>query len=132
MQSSLQNAGFQVKLISNTNYQSLFDGIAGTLSSEGSFAGTLFSTGPTLDELVAGRGLERDQHLVGAQRQLVGLRELGVELADINATDVDTHVSPYDYGAQGSRTAFSVGNGPARVGVTLLYIKGLSVGPVGS
>ncbi|MFO1083032.1 MAG: xanthine dehydrogenase family protein molybdopterin-binding subunit [Reyranellaceae bacterium] len=36
--------------------------------------------------------------------------ELGVDLADINATDVDTHVSPYDYGAQGSRTAFSVGN----------------------
>jgi CO/xanthine dehydrogenase Mo-binding subunit len=36
--------------------------------------------------------------------------ELGVDLSDINATDVDTHVSPYDYGAQGSRTAFSVGN----------------------
>lgn len=36
--------------------------------------------------------------------------ELGVDLADINATDVDTHLSPYDYGAQGSRTAFSVGN----------------------
>jgi CO/xanthine dehydrogenase Mo-binding subunit len=36
--------------------------------------------------------------------------ELGVELADINVTDVDTHASPYDYGAQGSRTAFSVGN----------------------
>jgi len=36
--------------------------------------------------------------------------ELGVDLSDINATDIDTHVSPYDYGAQGSRTAFSVGN----------------------
>lgn len=36
--------------------------------------------------------------------------ELGVDLTDINATDVDTHLSPYDYGAQGSRTAFSVGN----------------------
>ena len=36
--------------------------------------------------------------------------ELGVDLADINVADVDTHVSPYDYGAQGSRTAFSVGN----------------------
>lgn len=36
--------------------------------------------------------------------------ELGVDLTDINATDVDTHISPYDYGAQGSRTAFSVGN----------------------
>jgi CO/xanthine dehydrogenase Mo-binding subunit len=36
--------------------------------------------------------------------------ELGVDLADINVTDVDTHSSPYDYGAQGSRTAFSVGN----------------------
>ena len=31
-----------------------------------------------------------------------------------------------------AKAAFSVGNGPARVGVTLLYIKGLSVGPAGS
>lgn len=31
-----------------------------------------------------------------------------------------------------SKAAFSVGNGPARVGVTLLYIKGLGVGPAGS
>src|SRR5437763_4404400 len=29
MQVALQNAGFQVKIIANTNYQSLFDGIAG-------------------------------------------------------------------------------------------------------
>jgi len=36
--------------------------------------------------------------------------ELGVELADINVTEVDTHAAPFDYGAQGSRTAFSVGN----------------------
>jgi CO/xanthine dehydrogenase Mo-binding subunit len=36
--------------------------------------------------------------------------ELGVDLADINVPDVDTHAAPYDYGAQGSRTAFSVGN----------------------
>ena len=28
-----------------------------------------------------------------------------------------------------SKAAFEVGNGPAKVGVTLLYIKGLSVGP---
>ena len=31
-----------------------------------------------------------------------------------------------------AKAAFEVGNGPARVGVTLLYIKGLSVGPAGS
>ena len=31
-----------------------------------------------------------------------------------------------------SRAAFEVGNGPAQVGVTLLYINGLSVGPAGS
>ncbi len=31
-----------------------------------------------------------------------------------------------------SKAAFTVGNGPARVGVTLLYIKGLGVGPAGS
>lgn len=31
-----------------------------------------------------------------------------------------------------SRAAFDVGNGPARVGVTLLYIRGLSVGPAAS
>lgn len=29
-----------------------------------------------------------------------------------------------------SKAAFDVGNGPARVGVTLLYVKGLGVGPV--
>ena len=29
-----------------------------------------------------------------------------------------------------SKAAFEVGNGPARVGVTLLYIRGLSVAPV--
>ena len=31
-----------------------------------------------------------------------------------------------------SKAAFQVGNGPAKVGVTLLYVKGLSVGPVAS
>jgi len=31
-----------------------------------------------------------------------------------------------------SKAAFNVGNGQARVGVTLLYIKGLGVGPAGS
>jgi uncharacterized protein (DUF2141 family) len=31
-----------------------------------------------------------------------------------------------------SKAAFNVGNGPARVAVTLLYVKGLNVGPVGS
>jgi uncharacterized protein (DUF2141 family) len=31
-----------------------------------------------------------------------------------------------------AKAAFDVGNGPARVGVTLLYIKGFSVGPAGS
>ncbi len=29
-----------------------------------------------------------------------------------------------------SKAAFQVGNGPARVGVTLLYVRGLGVGPV--
>jgi uncharacterized protein (DUF2141 family) len=31
-----------------------------------------------------------------------------------------------------SKAAFQVGNGPARVGVRLLYVKGLGVGPAGS
>ena len=31
-----------------------------------------------------------------------------------------------------TRAAFNVGNGPARVGVTLLYIRGLGVGPAES
>ena len=31
-----------------------------------------------------------------------------------------------------SKAAFNVGNGQARVGVTLLYIRGLGVGPAGS
>jgi CO/xanthine dehydrogenase Mo-binding subunit len=46
--------------------------------------------------------------LTGAAQILA--EELAVDLADINVTDVDTHSCPYDYGAQGSRTAFSVGN----------------------
>jgi CO/xanthine dehydrogenase Mo-binding subunit len=36
--------------------------------------------------------------------------ELAIDLADINVAEVDTGAAPYDYGAQGSRTAFSVGN----------------------
>lgn len=36
--------------------------------------------------------------------------ELSIDLSDINVTSVDTQVAPFDYGAQGSRTAFSVGN----------------------
>ena len=36
--------------------------------------------------------------------------ELSLDLADISVTGVDTQAAPYDYGAQGSRTAFSVGN----------------------
>ena len=31
-----------------------------------------------------------------------------------------------------SKAAFLVGNGPAKIGVTLLYVKGLGVGPAGS
>jgi uncharacterized protein (DUF2141 family) len=31
-----------------------------------------------------------------------------------------------------AKAAFTVGNGPARIGVTLLYIQGLGVGPAGS
>lgn len=36
--------------------------------------------------------------------------ELSLDLSDINVTGVDTQAAPFDYGAQGSRTAFSVGN----------------------
>lgn len=46
--------------------------------------------------------------LTGASQILA--EELGVELEDIRIGAVDTHMSPYDYGAQGSRTMFSVGN----------------------
>lgn len=46
--------------------------------------------------------------LTGAAQVLA--EELSVDLTDINVTGVDTQVSPFDYGAQGSRTAFSVGN----------------------
>jgi len=35
---------------------------------------------------------------------------LSLDLSDINVAGVDTQTSPFDYGAQGSRTAFSVGN----------------------
>ncbi len=46
--------------------------------------------------------------LTGAAQILA--EELGVDLADITVATVDTQAVPYDYGAQGSRTMFSVGN----------------------
>lgn len=46
--------------------------------------------------------------LTGAAQILA--EELSLELKDVRIGPVDTHISPYDYGAQGSRTAFSVGN----------------------
>jgi CO/xanthine dehydrogenase Mo-binding subunit len=46
--------------------------------------------------------------LTGAAQVLA--EELGVDLTDIDVAQVDTQSVPYDYGAQGSRTAFSVGN----------------------
>jgi uncharacterized protein (DUF2141 family) len=44
----------------------------------------------------------------------------------------DPKVSLFNPKPPFAKAAFTVGNGPARVGVTLLYIKGLSVGPAGS
>ena len=44
----------------------------------------------------------------------------------------DPKVSLFNPKPPFAKAAFTVGNGPARVGVTLLYIKGFSVGPAGS
>ncbi|MBX3453641.1 xanthine dehydrogenase family protein molybdopterin-binding subunit [Ferrovibrio sp.] len=46
--------------------------------------------------------------LTGASQVLA--EALSLDLDDIKVAGVDTQTSPYDYGAQGSRTAFSVGN----------------------
>jgi CO/xanthine dehydrogenase Mo-binding subunit len=46
--------------------------------------------------------------LTGAAQILA--EELALDLDDIRIGPVDTQASPYDYGAQGSRTAYSVGN----------------------
>ena len=46
--------------------------------------------------------------LTGACQVLA--EELGLPLDAIRVSAVDTESVPYDYGAQGSRTAFSVGN----------------------
>jgi CO/xanthine dehydrogenase Mo-binding subunit len=46
--------------------------------------------------------------LTGAAQVLA--EELALDLDDIRIATVDTQNVPYDYGAQGSRTAFSVGN----------------------
>lgn len=46
--------------------------------------------------------------LTGAAQILA--EELGVEVTDIKVATVDTQTSPYDHGAQGSRTMFAVGN----------------------
>ena len=46
--------------------------------------------------------------LTGAAQVLA--EDLGVELADIHVVSADTLATPFDFGAQGSRTAFAVGN----------------------
>jgi CO/xanthine dehydrogenase Mo-binding subunit len=46
--------------------------------------------------------------LTGAAQVLA--EELGVDLTDINVVSADTFSTPFDFGAQGSRTAFAVGN----------------------
>ena len=46
--------------------------------------------------------------LTGAAQILA--EELGVNLADIHVVSADTFATPFDFGAQGSRTAFAVGN----------------------
>ncbi|MBI4562800.1 MAG: xanthine dehydrogenase family protein molybdopterin-binding subunit [Candidatus Rokubacteria bacterium] len=46
--------------------------------------------------------------LTGAAQVLA--EELAVELSDITLVSADTYSTPFDFGAQGSRTAFSVGN----------------------
>ena len=46
--------------------------------------------------------------LTGAAQVLA--EELGVDLTDINVISADTFSTPFDFGAQGSRTAFAVGN----------------------
>jgi CO/xanthine dehydrogenase Mo-binding subunit len=46
--------------------------------------------------------------LTGAAQVLA--EELGVDLADVGVVSADTFSTPFDFGAQGSRTAFAVGN----------------------
>jgi len=46
--------------------------------------------------------------LTGAAQVLA--EDLGVDLTDVNVVSADTLSTPFDFGAQGSRTAFAVGN----------------------
>jgi CO/xanthine dehydrogenase Mo-binding subunit len=46
--------------------------------------------------------------LTGAAQVLA--EELGIDLADVSVVSADTFSTPFDFGAQGSRTAFAVGN----------------------
>src|SRR5213593_4868879 len=46
--------------------------------------------------------------LTGAAQFLA--QELSIDLADVNVVSADTFSTPFDFGAQGSRTAFAVGN----------------------
>ena len=46
--------------------------------------------------------------LTGAAQVLA--EELGIDLVDISVVSADTFSTPFDFGAQGSRTAFAVGN----------------------
>lgn len=55
--------------------------------------------------------------LTGAAQVLA--EDLGVDLDRITVVSADTFGTPYDYGAQGSRTAFSVGNAARQAAVEL-------------
>jgi CO/xanthine dehydrogenase Mo-binding subunit len=46
--------------------------------------------------------------ITGAAQVLA--EELGIDLADVGVVSADTFATPFDFGAQGSRTAFAVGN----------------------
>jgi CO/xanthine dehydrogenase Mo-binding subunit len=59
-------------------------------------------------ELVSGAVEIGTGALTGAAQVLA--EELGLDLDDISVAPVDTQTTPFDHGAQGSRTAFSVGN----------------------
>jgi CO/xanthine dehydrogenase Mo-binding subunit len=52
--------------------------------------------------------------LTGAAQVLA--EELTVDLADVSVVSADTFSTPFDFGAQGSRTAFAVGNAARRRG----------------
>lgn len=95
--------------------------VCGWWMTTGGAAGVYVKIAPDGTVLLTSGAVELGTAALTGAAQILA-EELGVDLADVRLGTVDTHMSPYDYGAQGSRTTFSVGNA-CRAAAALLREK---------